>query len=150
MSTPFGVQPTYDELVKLVNDLHDKVNAPLTIDDLPLRDLRSKLIDNGEPLDLSVLGLTGQIADWGTAQPKIRTGAGVMPFGAAGTAAVATVNHGLDSAPNRFLALYTGYAGAVGLFIYEQSVTSTQITWRGVATAAPGADQSFTWLAALV
>lgn len=58
MSTPFGQQPTYDELVKMVTDLHDKVKAPLTLDDLPLRDLRSKLIDNGEPLDLSVLALT--------------------------------------------------------------------------------------------
>jgi hypothetical protein len=90
--------PTYDELVAQVAELTAARAKPLTLDDLPLRDLRSKLIENGDPLDLSVLGLIGQTADFGSAKPTIRWGTATLTWpGGVPVSGAATVPHGFPS-----------------------------------------------------
>lgn len=144
--------PTYDELAAAVAELTAAREKPLTLDDLPLADLRKKLIDNGDPLDLSVLALTGQVADFGKDGVKVRFGSGTVTWpGASQLTGVVTVTHGMGLTPTAVVAIATFTAGAgsamVGLTGAPGATTFTIQGYNPGGAPVAGTTSTFYWLA---
>lgn len=111
------------DLAQRLADLRDLIAKPITLADLPLRDLRAKLIDNGEPLDLSVLGLAGQV-------PKMRYGHASTTFPGGVNATSSTVLHGLETTPTAVLATFDNVGPWV--VVDTSTYTTTQFTWAAI------------------
>lgn len=77
---------------------------------------------------------------------KFRYGSATVPFGGAGTTGDVTVTHGVGSTPVVVFATYSS-AASQGLFAYVNTIGTTTFTIHGVATAAPGSDQTCFWCA---
>jgi hypothetical protein len=134
----------YDDLVQRLAALEQGVS----LDQLPLADLRRALLDNGEPLDLKTLALAGQIADFGPAYPKIRFGGGSISFVASTVdSGSVTIPHGLGSVPLRVFLSLSGAAPAPPIALTAQSYGAINFSVTARAGSAITFTQTFDWLA---